>query len=126
MQKRHKGRPARDPVHLKVQQAVAAIAEPVEQLAQTVAQFKHREKTLVETLNGILQDIHKRLADLEMNCFGEVRGEQPEEKKDVQVQEVREEQPSEADNAAPDPVPDNPGAGDGDDAHGDPEGDSGV
>jgi hypothetical protein len=126
MQKRHKGRPARDPVHLKVQQAVAAIAEPVSQLAHTVELFKQREKTLIDTLNDIFRDIHKRLADLEMHNFGEVRGEQPEEKKDVQVQEVREEQPSEADDATPDSVQDAPGAGDGDAAHGNSEGDSGV
>jgi len=126
MQKRHKGRPARNPAHLKVQQAVAAIAEPVSQLAQMVEQFKQREKTLIDTLNGIFQDIHKRLADLEVHNFGEARGEKQEENEDVQVPEVQEEQSPAADDVAPDTAPDGAHPGDGADAPGDTEGDSSV
>ena len=127
--KRHKGRPARNPAHPgKIQEAFASLAQPVAQIAHTVEQFKEREKKLIDTLNEILQDIHKRLADLEVNAFGEARGEKGEE--DVQMPEVPEIDAVPTTDAPPDRVQGEgvPGPGDGDreSVPGDQEGDPGV
>lgn len=135
--KRSKGRPGRNPTlaQAKLKEQIDSLAAPTEQLKQMIVeqqltnqQLHVVNKRLTDTVSSMLGEIHERLSALETAQFGEVRGDigkyLAKEDADVQLSEVREDDPSETTAAENSGDADGGGQSDSPAEVGDSEGDT--
>lgn len=135
--KKHKGRPGRNPSveQAKLKEMLGNLNAPAEQLKHTIVelqvinnQLHAANKVLTQTLKEMLGEFHDRLAAVELEQFGEVRGNfdkyLAKEETDVQLSEVRGDDSGETGDAEAGETADGRGQGNEDEAPGDPEGDS--
>jgi len=135
--RKHKGRAARNPTieQAKIKEQIDTLAAPTEQLKRMLVEQQltnenlHKtNKVLTQTLKEMLGEFHDRLSAVEMEQFGEVRGDfdkyLAKEEEDVQLSEVRGDDASAADDAQADEVADDRGQGDASDASGSSDGDT--
>jgi len=100
--RKHKGRAARNPTieQAKIKEQIDTLAAPTEQLKRMLVEQQltnenlHKtNKVLTQTLKEMLGEFHDRLSAVELEQFGEVRGDfnkyLAKEEEDVQLSDVR-------------------------------------
>ena len=121
----------------KLREQIDAMSAPTEQLKQLLVeqrltndQLHKANKVLTLTLKEMLGEFHERLSALEIEQFGEVRGNfekyLAKEEESVQLSDVREDDGVETDDVETDEAPDGGGQGDAPDEVGSTGGDSTV
>lgn len=119
----------------RIKQQIESLAAPTDQLKRMLVeqqltndQLHKTNKVLTQTLKEMLGEFHERLAALETEQFGEVRGDfgkyLAKEDEDVQLSDVRGDDSSETDDAEDHEDASSGGQDHEDDASGDQGGDS--